>query len=62
MMPNALSEPAELRGHLIIARCATGATRTSRLPGKQPACGTATAGTAEGSPGEWQEPQTHPEE
>lgn len=38
-MPNALPEPAELRGHLIIARCGVGAPRTSpRLGGKtQPA-------------------------
>lgn len=33
-MPNALPEPAELRGHLIIARCGEGAPRTSPSPGE----------------------------
>lgn len=31
-MPNALPQPAELRGHLIIARCGEGASRTSPSP------------------------------
>lgn len=33
-MPNALGEPAELRGHLITARCGEGAPRTSPSHGE----------------------------
>lgn len=35
-MPNALPQPAELRGHLIIARCGEGARRTSPVREKTP--------------------------
>lgn len=58
-MPNALSEPAELRGHLITARCGEGAPRTSPSPRrKHPAGSPSTPRTGKQHEPGGEDPQT----